>query len=73
MAASYRYYCLDGAGTLHGAEWFEANDDEHAVEVIQTKRPDGQCEIWQGRRLVAKVPADRFSSDEARDAVTRQP
>jgi hypothetical protein len=32
---SYRYYCLDGAGKLHSAEWFGAASDEKAVEFIR--------------------------------------
>jgi len=52
---SYRYYCLDGAGKLHNADWFEADGDEHAVEIIRAQHPHGHCEIWEGQRLVAKV------------------
>jgi hypothetical protein len=59
---SYRYYCLDGAGKLHNAEWLEANSDEEAVEFIRAKHPDGQCEIWEGQRLVAKVRLDGLAT-----------
>jgi len=50
---SYRYYCLDGTGELHGAAWFHARDDDDAIALIKAKHPDSQCEIWQHRRLVA--------------------
>ena len=52
---SYRYYCLDAAGSLHNAKWFKAESDEAAIAFVQQKHPDGQCEIWSGRRLVASI------------------
>lgn len=52
---SYRYYCLDGIGHLHGTEWFSAASDEDAVAQVQAKHPDGKFEIWQGQRLVAQL------------------
>lgn len=58
--ANYRYYCLDGFGHLHSAEWFGADSDEEAVSQIKAKHPDGKCEIWLGTRLVAKTDANRL-------------
>jgi hypothetical protein len=58
---TYRYYCLDGVGHLHSAEWFEADSDEHAVAIIREKHPEGRCEVWQGERLVAAVKPDRLT------------
>ena len=52
---TYRYYCLDGAGHLHDAEWFEAENDTEAVAQVAATHPDSKCEIWQGSRLVAKI------------------
>ncbi len=52
---TYRYYCLDGTGHLHSAEWFEAETDEDAIEQIEASHPDSLCEIWLGGRLVAKL------------------
>ena len=52
---AYRYYCLDGTGRLHDAEWFAADSDEQAVEHVRSKHPDSKCEIWKGGRLVASV------------------
>lgn len=51
----YRYYRLDGAGHLHRAVSFKADSDGQAVALIEQKHPDGTCEIWQGRRLIAKI------------------
>lgn len=56
---NYRYYCLDGSGHLHNTEWFHAESDEDAIAQIEAKHPDGQCEIWKGRRLVAKLSPRR--------------
>lgn len=52
---NYRYYCLDGAGHLHDAAWFYADNDEDAITQIEAKHPDAKCEIWQSKRLVAKL------------------
>jgi len=57
---TYRYYCLDGVGHLHLAEWFEAENDEGAKALIEQMHPDGRCEIWQGQRLVAKLSPQRL-------------
>jgi hypothetical protein len=59
---TYRYYCLDGAGQLHSAEWFPAQSDEDAIAQIETKHPDALCEIWQGKRLVAKLSPRRLQA-----------
>ena len=56
----YRYYCFDSTGNLYGAEWFDAESDEDAIAQVETKHPDGLCEIWQDRRLVAKIGAQRL-------------
>jgi hypothetical protein len=59
---NYRYYCLDGAGHLHEAEWFDADGDEQAVEHVKSTQPDSKCEIWQGDRLVASVSPLRLQA-----------
>lgn len=59
---TYRYYCLDGTGHLHSAEWFEADSDEDAVAQIEVLHPDALCEIWQGHRLVAKLSPKRLEA-----------
>ena len=50
---NYRYYRLDGTGQLHGAEWFEAANDEDAVAHVKAKEPDAKWELWREHRLVA--------------------
>lgn len=59
---NYRYYCLDGAGRLHSAEWFDAENDEDAVAQIEAKHSDAHCEVWQGKRLVAKISPRRLQA-----------
>ena len=59
---NYRYYCLDGAGHLHEAEWFEAKSDADATAQIEAEHRNSKCEIWQGRRLVASISPRRLSA-----------
>ncbi len=59
---TYRYYCLDSAGHLHSAEWFEAASDEAAVARVEAAHPDALCEIWQGPRLVSKLSPQRLQA-----------
>jgi hypothetical protein len=59
---NYRYYCLDGVGHLHSAEWFVAENDEQAVALIEVKHPDSTCEVWYGKRLVAKISPKRLQA-----------
>ena len=57
--STYRYYHLDGVGRLHGAELFQAANDDDAVAQVKNMLPDVMCEIWQGARLVAKLSPKR--------------
>lgn len=57
--AGYRLYCLDGARKVASADWIDADDDQAAIEVA-TKKHDGyECEVWQGKRLVARLDLRR--------------
>ena len=62
LSQSYRYYCLDSVGHLHSAEWFEAENDEQAAALIEEKHADSICEVWQGKRLVAKIAPKRLQA-----------
>lgn len=53
--ADYRVYCLDGVGKVASAEWFEAGDDDGAIEAAKNICAGYQCELWQGKRLVARL------------------
>jgi hypothetical protein len=56
---NYRYDSLDDTGRLQNAEWFRAGNDRDAIAAIEAKHADGNCEVWQGRRLVAKLSPKR--------------
>lgn len=54
----YRIYRLDGAGQITGApEIVTAAGDEAAVSAVRALNSACSIEIWQGRRLIARVPA----------------
>ena len=55
----YRLYCLDGAIQVTSAEWIDADDDKAAIEVAKELMDGQECEIWQGTRLVARLPRRR--------------
>jgi hypothetical protein len=57
--AHYRIYCLDGLNKVASASWIEADGDEAATELV-TERHDGyKCEVWDGKRLVARLDLRR--------------
>ena len=59
QVANYRLYCLDGAGKVASADWIDADEDEAAVEVARETHDGYECELWHGRRLVARLDLRR--------------
>ncbi len=53
--AAYRLYFIDGAGKFTAAEWIEADGDESAVDAAHALNKSVRCELWQGRRLIARI------------------
>jgi hypothetical protein len=53
--AEYRLYGLDGVNKVASGEWFEADDDEDAIEAARKMMDGHDCELWQGKRLVARI------------------
>ena len=53
--AEYRLYCLDGANKVASAEWIEADDDAAAIEATKKAHAGRECELWQGKRFVARL------------------
>jgi hypothetical protein len=51
----YRLYGLDGVNKVSSGEWFEADDDEAAIEVAKEMMDGHDRELWQGKRFVARV------------------
>jgi len=56
----YRLYGLDGVDRVASGEWFEADDDDAAVEVARQMMDGHDCELWQGSRLVARIRRERI-------------
>ena len=56
----YKLYRLDGAKRIaRAAEVLSADGDEQAIAAArELAASGGACEIWQGRRLVATIPAN---------------
>ena len=52
---SYRLYCLDGMGKVASADWIDAEGDDAAIEVARATHEGYECELWQGKRLVARL------------------
>ena len=54
----YKLYCLDGARRIQrAADVISAPSDEDAVAEARAMNMPTACELWQGRRLVATIPA----------------
>ncbi len=58
MLPSYRLYRLDGAGKITTAEWIDADSDEQAVRAAEASCTTGKFELWDRRRLVARISKD---------------
>ena len=57
--ADYRLYGLDGVDKVASAAWIEAEDDQTAIEVAKEQMDGHDVELWQGRRLIARIPRKR--------------
>jgi hypothetical protein len=54
--ASYRLYCLRDGRIVKG-DWLEADSDSQAIAATRAQNPNADCELWLGKRLVARIPA----------------
>lgn len=54
----YRLYGLDGARKVSSGEWFDADDDDAAVEAAKEMMDGKDCELWQGTRFIARLPSN---------------
>ena len=59
---TYRIYCYDGAHQVVTADFIEAASDEEAIASAKTAGFGSKCEIWDGKRLVATLEAERRSA-----------
>lgn len=56
---TYRVYCFDSAHRVLTADWLEAADDAEAIAKAEAAGFGSKCELWDGRRLVATLSAER--------------
>ena len=53
----YKLYRLDDGGQIISApEQFVADDDAAALVQAGKLRADGRAELWEGRRLIRRLP-----------------
>jgi hypothetical protein len=57
--AGYRLYGLDGVNKVASGEWIEADDDQTAIEVAKRMMDGHDCELWRGKRLIARLARRR--------------
>lgn len=62
--ADYRLYGLDGVDKVSSGEWFEAQDDETAIAAAKAMMDGRDCELWQGRRFIARIRHSREAPDD---------
>jgi hypothetical protein len=55
----YRLYGLDGVDKVASGQWIDAADDLTAIENARKMMDGHDCELWQGTRLVARLPRKR--------------
>jgi hypothetical protein len=53
----YRLYCLGGDGNITRSDWIDALSDDEAIAIARGMEKSVDCEIWEGNRLVARIPA----------------
>ena len=53
--ASYRLYSLEGVKTVASAEGIEAETDAAAIEAAMKMMDGHDCELWKGKRLIARI------------------
>ena len=59
---TYRVCCYDAAHKIVTADWLEAANDEEAIAKATAAGFGSKCEIWDGKRLVAELEAERRSA-----------
>jgi hypothetical protein len=59
----YCVYFLDSSGWLLKFELFDADGDAQAVAAVKASNPGKICQIWDDRRLVAKIGANPLSGE----------
>ena len=55
----YRVYCYDMATKVVTADFLKAATDEEAIAKAEAAGFGSKCEVWDGKRLVAQLEAER--------------
>ena len=58
----YRIYAFDAARGIVSADWLKAQDDADAVAKAEAFGLGAKCEVWDGKRLVAKLEGSRMQA-----------
>ena len=53
----YRIYCLNTKGNIMRADEMHAPNDIAVIHFVQAQANQTDCEIWEGKRKVANIPA----------------
>ena len=56
---TYRVYCYDGELMTLKGHALKARTDEEAIAEVRAGDFGSKCEIWEGKRLVATLEAER--------------
>lgn len=56
---TYRAYCFDRARHVVSVDEIAAASDAQAIAMARAAGFGDRCEIWDGRRLVAQLEAQR--------------
>ena len=56
---TYRLYMFDGVRMVLSNDLIEAASDEEALAAAHLAGSGTRTELWQGRRLVAEIEAER--------------
>lgn len=55
----YRLYCFDGERMTLTGDTIQAVNDAAAIAMAEAQGYGSKCEIWEGKRLVATLEAER--------------
>jgi hypothetical protein len=53
----YKLYCFDEVNRMTEAKDIHARNDQEALELVRSLGFGLACELWQGDRLVKRIPA----------------
>jgi hypothetical protein len=54
---NYRIFTLGTSGKIIGSDVFPAEDDAVAIVIARAMASSADRELWEGERLIARLPA----------------